>query len=468
MTARMPGRPSLLVTLFGRVAALLVLVIGVIGALAFWTAREQIGRRYDAELITAANVLHALMGEELQRMQHPLAEPLEMDDMALLSAEDRNAFNAYAKARMFRIWRHGALALGSDTGPPLPPPVAADAGFRNLSEHGVTWRVYRLPVRDTDIVIDVGEEVATRAALVRMFALELVFPLLLVIPATGVLMWLSLADGLAALRVLGSELQRRTLQDLSKIDPQRWPRDLVPLIRTTNQLFQRLSSAYQQERRFVDHAAHQLRTPIATIKLQTQLIAREPDEAERRKLVSELEASAKRAAELNDRLLTLARLEAEIGTAGASDLDPETTAVLADLAPFAQSRGVTLAYEGEPAPVRGEATLLRLIASNLIDNAIRHAPEGSEVEVCVTVDPAAARLSVLDCGPGIPLADREYVFERFYRGPGEAPDGTGLGLSIVAEAVRVLGGTIALIDRPDGRSGLCACVTIPRSENSAG
>jgi signal transduction histidine kinase len=281
-------------------------------------------------------------------------------------------------------------------------------------------------------------------------------------------MWLSLADGLAALRALGSELQRRTLQDLSTMDPRRWPRDLVPLIHTTNQLFQRLSSAYQQERRFVDHAAHQLRTPIATIKLQSQLIARETNEAERRKLVSELEASANRAADLNDRLLTLARLEAEVGSAGEADLGPETTAVLADLAPFAQSRGVTLAYEGASARVRGDPALLRLIASNLVDNAIRHAPDGSEVEVRVESDPAAACLTVLDGGPGIPLAERAHVFERFYRAPGEAPGGTGLGLSIVAEAVRVLGGAIALVDRPDGRSGLCACVTIPRSVASAG
>ncbi|HTQ37325.1 MAG TPA: ATP-binding protein [Steroidobacteraceae bacterium] len=456
----MRGRHSLLAALFGRAIVLVMLIVAVIGALTFWSAREQIWRSYDSTLITGANVLYALMGEELQITPRPAGQRvLEVDDGTLLSAEDRAAFNQYAHDRMFRIWRNNELALGSDIGPTPVPPGKAPEGFFNQMDGAATWRVYRLPVREHGIVIEVGEQLAARGALVHRIALELAIPLLLLIPAAAGLMWLTLADGLGALRAFSRELRRRSYQDLSEIDARRWPVDLMPLIHSTNQLFQRLSAAFHQQRRFIDQAAHQLRTPLATIQLQTQLIARETDAAQSRLLAAQLEASVHRAAELTDRLLTLARLEAATGGLGVTDLAAETTAAIADLAKFAESRTVALAYRGVRVMVAGDATLVRLIAANLIENAIAHSPPDAEVDVSVAADDAGVHLRIEDAGPGIPEAQREQVFKRFYRGGNEPAGGAGLGLSIVAEAARVLGATVSLGERGDGGTGLRATVT---------
>jgi signal transduction histidine kinase len=456
----MPLRPSLLAALFGRMITLLVVAIAVIGALAFWSARGEIGKAYDASLVTATNVLYALMGEELRRGVQR-SGPLEVDDEPLLSAEDRAAFDAESHLRMFRIWRGGRLVLRSDTGPRLTAPARTFNGFQDVVQSGKTWRVYSLPVVPEDLVIQVGEQVKTRGLLVRRIAVDLGFPLLLLIPAAAGLMWLALRDGLRLLRKLTQELRRRSLHDLSPIDQRHWPADLEPLIGSVNHLFGRLEHAFQQERRFVDHAAHQLRTPLAAIKLQTQMIAREPDAAQRQDLIGQLESSVNRAAALTDRLLTLARLEAGIVVPGEAELSVETAAVLADISTVAESRGVSLVFEAQDALVRGDPTLVRLIAANLIDNAVRHAAARGEVEVSITASSTMASLTVTDDGPGIAPEERLRVFERFYRGPGKVGGAAGLGLAIVAEAVRLLGGEVVLADRSGGRTGLRACVTLP-------
>jgi two-component system sensor histidine kinase QseC len=261
-----------------------------------------------------------------------------------------------------------------------------------------------------------------------------------------------------------AEIGRRTLRDLSPLPLEPWPRDLHPLARSINRLFARIDRSVQNERRFVDDAAHQLRTPLAAVKLQAQLIAGEADPAERRAMTSQLVESVDRAADLTERLLTLARLEARRGAGeGGGDLRAETVAAMADLAPLAARRGVELSFEGPPSLPGGDPLLLRLIAANLVENAIHHAPAGSEVAVRLSAEPGVRRLAVLDGGPGIPPAEREKVLERFYRGEGASPRGSGLGLSIVEEAVRQLGGRLELADRADGGPGLCARVELPRA-----
>jgi signal transduction histidine kinase len=202
---------------------------------------------------------------------------------------------------------------------------------------------------------------------------------------------------------------------------------------------------------------------LAAVKLQAQMIARETDPDERQALTAQLTASVDRASALTDSLLTLARLEARTGAgAGAGgDLKHETVEALADLAPLAARRGVELSFEGDGPMPAGDATLLRLIAANLLENAINHAPPGTEVLVRLWTDEAGHHLSVSDAGSGIPATERERVLQRFYRGPDAVPSGSGLGLSIVVEALRLIEGRLALLDREDGARGLRARADVP-------
>ncbi|MFC3070645.1 ATP-binding protein [Phenylobacterium soli] len=462
MSRRPLQRPtSLLAALFGRVGVLLLVIVTVVGLLAFLTAQRRINEIYDGQLIIGANVLRALMSEELKEAPSPGAlSELEVDDAALLSPEDRQAFDNYADWRMFRIWRGAKLVMRSDTGPPVTAPPAEN-GFGEIDGPQDRWRVYTLHVPAKKVTVQIGERSDIRLVLVQGIALGLAVPLLLLVPTAGVLIWLSLSDGLRALRTLIAEIGRRTMRDLSPLSLDAWPRDLHPLVRSINRLFERIDRAVQNERRFVDDAAHQLRTPLAAVKLQAQLIASEADPAERQLMTQQLVESVDRAAAMTDGLLTLARLGAQGSAAGSGDLRDETVAAIADLAPLAARRQVELSFDGEGAFPGGDAVLMRLIAANLIENAINHAPEGSEVAVVLSRGEGRLRLSVADRGPGIPPAERARVLERFYRGPGAAANGSGLGLSIVNEAVRLLAGRLELRDREDGDPGLWVVVDLP-------
>lgn len=465
MRAPARGGSSLLAALFGRMGLLFLVMVLAVGSVAFVTAQRRIDEVYDGQLIIGANVLRALMAEELREEGSGAADEteLQIDDAALLSREDREAFDDYANWRMFRIWRGRRLVLRSDTGPPLLLPPQAN-GFSELAGPSGRWRVYTLHVPGKHVVVQVGERMDIRFVLVRGIAVGLMLPLLLLLPTAAALIWLSLSDGLQALRRLIAEIGLRTMRDLSPLPLDPWPRDLHPLVRSINLLFGRIDRAVRNERRFLDDAAHQLRTPLAAVKLQAQLIAGEDSPEERRALTAQLVASVDRAAAMTDRLLTLSRLEAWPEGGEGGDLREAAVSAIADLAALAARRGVELSFEGEGAFPGGDSTLLRLVASNLLENAINHAPAGSEVLTRVSRTAEGLELRVIDAGPGIAAADRSRVIERFHRGPSAGPDGSGLGLSIVTEAVRLLGGRLQLLDRPDGGPGLCAVVTLPQRQ----
>jgi len=464
MKAHRPFDPRASVTgqLFRRVTALLVAILLTVFGLMYWTAREEIDKVYDGQLITGANVLRALMSEEIKdRRQDRPGVSLEVDD-DWLSAEDRKAFDAYADWRMFRIWKDGRLVLGSDTGPRLAPPRGR-TGFETATVAGARWRIFNLPVGEAGVTIQVGERTSIRSVLVKQILVELAIPLMLVLPASLALIWLALKDGLRAVRALVGAIGDRGSRDLSPLDTRTWPLDLQPLARSVNDLLSRLQRSYEHERQFIDSAAHQLRTPLAALSLQAQLIAQEDDPVERATQVQQLREGVARASELTEQLLTLAQLGPRIDRDQTTDPHAEAAAALAEIAVIAAAKNVALALEGETSRVRGDPALVRLILANLIQNAVRHAPAGSEVQVRLSGDRRLGWVTVSDRGPGIPADERGRVFQRFFRGAHARGSGSGLGLAIAEEAARVLGAQLVLDDRADGASGLEARLGLPKA-----
>jgi signal transduction histidine kinase len=464
-SARAP-RTSLASQLFRRVILLLASIVVVICAMMFWTAQDEINKVYDGQLITGANVLRALMSDEIQEQKDSkiVAPPLEIGD-EWLSQEDRKAFDAYANWRMFRIWKGRRLVLGSDTGPVLAPPPFDQKGFETVRSGRKAWRIFSLPIRDAGVIVQVGERTSIRSVFVNRILIELAIPLLLLIPASLALIWLALTDGLQALRTLVTAIGGRGSRDLSPLDVERWPYDLQPLALSVNDLLQRLERSYEHERQFIDSAAHQLRTPLAALSLQAQLIAQEDDPVERAVQVNQLREGVVRATEVTEQLLTLARLGPQVDNDLTTDPRAEVAAALAEIAVVAAARGVALAVEGEAPGVMGDPALVRLAVANLVENAVNHAPAGSEVQVVLSADDKFAWVTISDHGPGIPVDERGRVFQRFFRGVHARGLGSGLGLAIVEEAVRVLGGRIALDERSDGEQGLEACLGLRRKSS---
>ncbi len=456
-------RVSLTGQLFRRILILLAAIIVVIGSMTFWTAQSQVNKLYDGQLITGANVLRALMLDEIRERSETRddAKTIEVGD-DLLSEEDRKAFDTYADWRMFRLWKDGRLILGSDTGPPAPLRITSAEGFSMQGTGRDAWRIFTLPLSDAGVTVQIGERVGIRAVIIERIILELIVPLLLLVPLSMLLIWLSLADGLQALRTLVGEIGRRGPADLAPLAVEERPVDLEPLATSVNELMRRLEESYRQERRFIDNAAHQLRTPLAALSLQAQLIALEEDPQQRAEQVVKLRAAVSRAADLTEQLLTLARIGSTPAQATTIDMHAEAANVLAETALVATAKNVSLALDGDAAPIAGDPAMLRLILANLVENAVANTAAATEVQIRLSADEAQCFVVVADHGPGVPAAERERVFERFFRGAHATGMGSGLGLSIVEEAARNLGATVTLHDRADGQPGLEARLTAPR------
>jgi len=227
-------------------------------------------------------------------------------------------------------------------------------------------------------------------------------------------------------------------------------------------LLQRLGQSLNTQRAFVADAAHELRSPLTALKLQLQLLRRADNPEQRLAAIDTLAAGIDRAARLVEQLLTLAR--AEPGAAGPVlqrlDLSELVREAVADTVPLALEHGTAFELLADaPVWVQGERAALSALVRNLADNAVRYSPPGARVELRVAADDGAATLQVDDAGPGIPPADRERVFDRFYRRDAGDEGGTGLGLAIVRTVAQRHGATVRLDDSPLG--GLRVSLRLP-------
>lgn len=441
------GRPrSLVATLAFRIALALAGCVAIVGALATWSAKSRIDEIYDAELLTGTELLHTLIKEVSERQ--PVQKGERLPAIVLLE-EDIVSFGVYSQWREFRIWRGSRLIARSPGGPDQPSPPAS-FGFVDMTDRSAGWRAYHLDAADVGVSIIVSEPWARRNAVVMEFALALIAPMLLLIPAGAGLIWLTLIDGLGALRRLAEALHTRSGGNLSLLDVGRWPRDLEATVTAINGLLDRLDRSFRRQQRFTDHAAHELRTPLAGIKLNAQLLEAESDPHQQRAIKARIREGAERGGALVEQLLSLAHLDSAAPRLVVTDVAAAAKAVLDEFAVIAAAKHVALALDAQqPVVALADALLLKMIVKNLVDNAIKHSPPGSEVAIEAAREADSIRMTVKDQGPGIPAADRERVFERFFRADSDKP-GAGLGLSIVGEALSQIGGSITLETPPTG------------------
>ncbi|MDE1991568.1 MAG: sensor histidine kinase N-terminal domain-containing protein [Rhizobiaceae bacterium] len=441
--------------LFLRIAPVVVITIGVVAVFAFNSATREINNIYDAQLIDDGNVLWALLRRPLERAPEG-GKAREVPDIDF-TMDNQLAFNEdaddYADAHMFRGWVDGHIVVYSSTAFPAEVPQQK-AGFSTITYQGVAWRVYSLPIPDTTIVMEVGEKIALRQQLVSNILLNLFFPLLILVPIIGFLIWLGISSGLSAIHGLVGDIRSRSPDDLSVIPVEELPRDLLPLGNSVNQLLDKLGRSLTLERRFSDLAAHQLRTPQAGVKLLLQMLQKADSEKERQAIVDDLVASNDRAMHLIEQLLRLARVSHHPLTLAPVSLYHVAASVLAEFGNVINDRHLDVSLEGdEQAEVKTDEQLLRMMITNLMDNAIKYTPGGGKIEVKIASETGFWLLSISDNGPGIPADKREAVFQRFYRIDRLQTEGAGLGLAIVADIADRLQTSIELSD-PQWNKGL--------------
>jgi two-component system OmpR family sensor kinase len=268
---------------------------------------------------------------------------------------------------------------------------------------------------------------------------------------------------LQPLRALAATIAQRGALSPGVLEARELPTEIAPMIGEIDRLLERQNEALRRENAFLADAAHALRTPLAALQLQADVLDGSSDAGERAARLAALRSGIRRAARLSDQLLSLARIDAATEMRTQSiELDSalQEVAELYSPALAAAHNHLTIAA-ASGARVRCDMRRLLLICTNLLDNALHHSPAEGQIQLLSAATGDRAIIEVWDEGPGLPAAELERVFQRFYRAPGAGGDGSGLGLSTVESLVKQLGGSVVLENRTD-RSGLIARVTLPR------
>jgi two-component system, OmpR family, sensor histidine kinase QseC len=331
------------------------------------------------------------------------------------------------------VWnRQGQLLLVDREGMQLPRRADA-SGFVDMQLGGEPWRVYYLQSPSGESLVAAGQRGDERDELVRDLVVGQLVPWLLVLPVLLLAMAWAVKRALQPVRALTRELQGRSADDLRPVPVNHAPHELQPMLQAMNGLFSRIESTLERERRFTADAAHELRTPLAVLRAQWDVLKRSSGAAERAQAAARLDAGMDRVDRLVTQMLALSRLEAteRLPQAAALQWEPIVEQAVSDVLPLAERRRIELDCEWPAAgtlalPLRGDAALMSVLLRNLLDNAVRYAPEGSNVLLRF----GASTLQVENDGPPLPHEMLVHLGERFRRIDGQHESGSGLGVSI--------------------------------------
>ncbi len=447
-------------------------------ALTWFVAQNIAHRPYDAELARLVQALaanaSAVRGTQTRSPGHGLAAEIERSAQAILRGDNESQ-------RWFQVLGRRGELLAGEAALVVPTDETVRAGevhFRDdvLRDESVRvaylWMTAGNGERDNDALVQVAETLVQRDRLAIDIIKGVLLPQFVILPLAVVLVWLGLSQGFRPMNELQQRIRQRQSNDLSPIPERDVPDEVAPLVRAINDLLQRLDHSMVIQRQFLADAAHQLKTPLAGLRTQAELAAREVDGGRidpksMKHSLLQIAVSSQRAAHMVNQLLSMARAEADLIALRSQWVDLGIIArdVVRDYVPRALERRIDLGYEGPedaagsalPARLMAEPVLLGELVRNLVENALQYTPGGGSVTARVRSDPAADAvvLEVEDTGPGIAPAERDLVFQPFYRALGTQVDGSGLGLAIVREIAVRHGATVTIADaRP--RSGASA------------
>lgn len=358
----------------------------------------------------------------------------------------------------------GQRVFASDTRVGLP--FTNTEGLSRPTVHGEAWIVYSSVSGDG--VAQAAQRFSARQEMAGESAGKVLPPLFGLVVIVGGLLVFGLRRGLQPLDRTAQDVARRSARALEPITLEAVPKEVVPLVRSINDLMNRLAVAFATQRRFLADAAHELRTPITALRLQLQLLQRSGDEAERRQAVTDLAAGIDRSQRLVEQLLQVARSDpdGEVTRRESVDLSELVRTTVASLSIKAEQKSLDLGADAPDAVmVHGDANQLTVLLNNLVENALRYTPAGGMVDVTAVFHDGRPLLRVVDNGPGVAESERERVFDRFYRcaapqSQSGDDSGSGLGLAIV-RAIAERHGAVVTLQLPGGGQGLEVVVRFP-------
>ena len=428
-------------------------------ALTWLVAQGLANKPFDRALEYNAQALAQLVTVQNQKVQFNLPQPAS----EILRADESDII-------YYQVIAPDGRFLSGERDLPMPPedekPSSSEVRLRDAEMRGVDIRIayiwVRVPLPDAPAaLVQVAETRSKRSVLATEIIKGVMLPQFVILPLAVLLVWLALARGIKPLHQLEERIRARKPDDLSPLDHKAVPMEVAPLVDSVNDLLRRLNESIATQKRFLADAAHQLKTPLAGLRMQADLAQREGTSTEELKhSLQQIGRSSIRATHTVNQLLSMARAEGG-STSGLQrqrvDLARLVIEVVQDSVPRALDKGIDLGYEGaDPGSpgvyMEGNATLLKELVRNLVDNAINYTPSTPDKPGMVTARVLAdtfgrvVMVQVEDSGPGVPEGERELVFQPFYRALGTEADGSGLGLPIVREIARQHGAEVRLED----------------------
>ena len=342
----------------------------------------------------------------------------------------------------------GSDAVGSLL-PELPPDMPG--GLQTIRSDGHEWRLF-VTTRQPGERFAAGQRVILRNDIARQGAVAALLSLLLVMGFAAAGSCLIIRHVFTPVRALAKLVDQREDLDLTLLETHHVPSEILPFLEAVNRMLTRVNRAVETQRRFVADAAHELRSPLTALSLQAEHLAAADMSPQARERLARLGQGLNRARDLLAQLLALARAQAN----PREDMRAESLSlllrqILEDMMPLAEARNIDLGVLSlDEATIQTPPHALAVILKNLLDNAIRYTPPGGRVDISASCADESVILVITDTGPGIPPAERERVFEPFYRLPGHDVTGSGPGLAIAKTLTTQLGGTIHLTDAPEG------------------
>ena len=438
-----------------RVVALVlagVCTLWLIAAIMIWfDGRHELDELLDSHLAQAATLLIAQASDG--ELEHQYEE-----------AAKRTRFD---RRVAFQMWHEGRLQWRSANAPTTPM-MQQDRGFASTSINGKQWRVFATRGRDSDVQLFVGEQLDARADILTALLRGMLLPLAVGLPLLALVVWLAVFRGLQPLRALRTQLRQRAPAELTAIGLPGAPEEVQSLTTALNDLFARIGSLIENERRFTQDAAHELRTPIAAIRAQAQVAASASAPADVQAALEKTLRGCDRASHLVDQLLQLARLDGAQQPSQQHqprfDLARVVERVLAPLLDDAAAKRIALEVDvPNHCAMAGDEALIGILLRNLCDNALRYAPAEGQVRFRVADGTTTLQVSIEDSGHGMTTAQIARLGERFYRVAGNDAEGSGLGWSIIRRIAAVTGAKLDIGTSAE-LGGLKVTVTWPRAE----
>jgi len=406
-------------------------------------ARHEVNELFDTQIMRLA-----------RQVQATLYGPHASASAEVPAASGGDPGEADVRDMAVAVWdRDGNLLLSDREGVELPRRAEA-SDFVDLVLDGEPWRVYYLQSQGGEWLVAAGQKAEERDELVFSLTTSQLAPWLLVLPVLLLAMAWAVRQAMAPLTRLSAELAARGPDELQPLEQPRAPQELQPLLNAMNGLFRRIEAMLQRERRFTADAAHELRTPLAVLRAQWDVLSRAAGPAERAQAEERLGAGLERMDRLVTQMLALARLESSVEPARREPVDWRRVAeqAVGDMLPLAERRREELVCEwpadgAAPLPLSGDADLLAVLLRNLLDNALRYGPVGGTVRLLF----GARELRVENEGAPLDAAQLARLGQRFYRPDGQAETGSGLGVSIVQRIAALHGLRLSYSLRADGR-----------------